>query len=78
MQHGDDAFLQCPISPFSNTILLGAIPSTVLSLDAMINTKGLKFPEHVLAPLVIVQTAQSLSSDIFCPCLKLLESSKGL
>ena len=44
----------------------------------MINAEGLKLPRHVLAALVVTQTAQPLSSDIFRPFLKVLESSKGL
>jgi hypothetical protein len=78
MQHGDNAFFQCSISPFSNTILLGAILSTVLSLDPIVNAEGFKLPEHVLATLIIIQAAQSLPSDVFHPCLELLKGTEGL
>ena len=64
------------IAPLCNTILLRAIPDSVLSLDAMINAECL--PGHVLSTRVIPQSAQFRPSDILSPSLELLEYSKGL
>ena len=66
------------IAPLCNTILLRAIPDSVLSLDAMINAECLRLPGHVLSTLVIPQSAQFRPSDILSPSLELLECSKGL
>jgi hypothetical protein len=77
MHHGNDALLNGPVCPLGNTILLRSIPGTVLSLDPLINAECLKFSRHVLPSLVISQGAQPLTSDVLCPSLELLESSKG-
>jgi hypothetical protein len=44
----------------------------------MVNAECLKLLRHVFATLIIVQQAQSLTSDILRPCLELHESSKCL
>ena len=76
--HGDNTFFHRPVAPLCYTILLRAIPDSVLSLDAMLNAECLKLPGHVLSTLVIPQGAQLCSSDILSPSFELFECSKGL
>ena len=78
IKHGDNTLFHRPITPLCNTILLKAIPDSVLSLDAMLNAEHLKLPGHVLSTLVIPQSAQFCPSVILSPSLELLECSKGL
>jgi hypothetical protein len=42
----------------------------------MVNAECLELSRHIFTTLIIVQRAQSLTSDILSPCLELLESSK--
>ena len=78
IKHGDNPFFHCPIAPLCNTILLRAIPDSVLSLDAMLNAEHLTLPRHVLSTLIVPQSAQFHPSDILSPSLELLECMKDL
>ena len=77
IKHGDNPFFHRPVAPLCNTILLRAIPDSVLTLDAL-NAEHLKLPGHVLSTLVIPQGAQCCPGDILSPSFELLECSKSL
>ena len=78
IKHGDNTFFHRSIAPLCYTILLRAIPDSVLSLDAILNAECLKLLEHILSTLIIPQSTQFHPSDILSPSLELLECMKGL
>src|SRR6266404_1089247 len=78
MKHGNHTFLHCPVRSFCHSILLRSISDRMLPVYALINAECLKLGGHVLPTLVIPQSAQFRSSEVLCPDLVLLESSKCL
>jgi hypothetical protein len=77
IEHGDDGLLNGPVGTLCNSILLRPVPGGVLPVDPILGTEVKKLVGHVLPTLVSPESLDGRSSQIFSPCLEVLEGREG-
>ena len=77
IQHRDNGLHQSPVGTLSYTILMGFRTNSVLSMDAMRDTKRLPRSRDILPTLVIAQSLNLAVQLVLCKCLELLERCKS-